>query len=155
LAKVADVVVVNISLEINSEMALFVLLAADGAINRMGTGAVSNKKRDLFIGVTSEPLFPRLMAHLNDEMLNFMGGYDVPDKRGALCKLSIGLQFADGSNNGFGFSYGAKSKGPPIEIARFVSEAVSVTQPWFEAQEKMTGQKEQLQGKDKPWWKLW
>ena len=155
MAKVADIIAVNISLEINSEMALFILLAADGSINRMGTGTVSNKERDLFIGVASEPLFARLMAHLNDEMLKFMGGYDVPDKRGAFCKLSIGLQFADGSTNGFGVIYGAESKGPPREIGVFVKEAVSITQPWYAAQKKMTGQKEAPPVEKKPWWKAW
>jgi hypothetical protein len=116
---------------------------------------VSDKDRVLFIGVTPEPLFPGLMAHLNDQLLQFMGGYDVPNKRGALCKLSIGLQFSNGSNNGFGFNYGTKSKGPPREIAKFIREAVSLAEPWFEAQKKMSPQKEVSTGEKKPWRKVW
>jgi hypothetical protein len=39
-----------VTLHVADEQALVIMLAADGAINRMGTGSVSNTERDLFIG---------------------------------------------------------------------------------------------------------
>ena len=152
MAKVSGVIAVNISLEVDEKQSLFILLAADGSINRLGTGKVNNKENDLFIGITTEPLLSELMMHLTDEMLQFMGGYEIPDQRGASCRLSIGLIFADGEQNGFGFSYGSKSKGPPYEIGEFVIAAVRVTDPWFQAQKRMV---ETSSNENKPWWKLW
>src|SRR5689334_2376454 len=99
MAKVSDIIAVNITLKVDEKQSLFILLAADGSINRLGTGKVNNQENDLFIGITKEPLFPELMKHLTDEMLQFLGGYEIPDQRGALCSLSIGLMFADGEQN--------------------------------------------------------
>lgn len=152
MAKVSDITAVNITLEVNRKHSLFILLADDGSINRLGTGEVYNKENDLYIGITNEPLFSQLMTNLTDDMLQFTGGYDVFDKKGENCDLSIGLVFADQTQDGFGFRYGSKSEGPPKEISNFVVEAVKITQTWYESQKKMTkGSPE----KGKPRWKFW
>jgi hypothetical protein len=75
---VSDITAVNITLSTGEKQALFILLDADGSINRLGTGSVANKDDDLFIGVTKEPLFAKLMGHLDDEMLKYMGGTIFP-----------------------------------------------------------------------------
>jgi hypothetical protein len=150
---VSDISAVHITLEAGDKQALFILLAADGSINRLGTGSVANTDNDLFIGVTEEPLFAKLMGHLDDEMLKYMGGYDVPNQQGVPCKLSIGLSFANAEANGFGFRYGSESEGPPREIIQFVTAAVNLTDPWFRQQKKIVGKAES--GRDKPWWKIW
>ena len=54
--------------------------------------------------------------------------------------MSIGLHFADGTEDGFGFSYGSESQGPPNEIVRFVYAAVEATESWFQSQKKMTSE---------------
>jgi hypothetical protein len=153
MPKVSDIRAVTISLETGGKTALFILLAADGSINRMGTGAVNNKDKDLFIGVTKKTLFDQLMACLDDGMLKHTGGYDVPERRGVTCKLSIGFSFTNGKEDGFGFRYGAESSGPPGEIAQFVMKAVELTDPWFEKQKQMV--KGAGPKRKKPWWKFW
>jgi len=153
MPKVADINAVNITFEKGGKQALFILLAADGTINRMGTGSVSNKDNALFIGVTQERLFDQLMTKLNDDMLDHMGGYDVPEQRGVSCKLAIGLSFANAGDNGFGFRYGSESEGPPRDIIEFVNAAVQLTDAWFHQQKKMVGKADSADRK--PWWKFW
>ena len=137
MPKVADIQLVSITLEIDGKHALFVLLSADGTVNRLGTGAVNNTENDLFIGHSPEPLIEQAKQALTDEMLDYMGGYDAPDQKGPSCRLSISFQFANGDQNGFGFTYGAESDGPPHEIAQFVIAAVKATDPWFKEQKAM------------------
>ncbi len=140
MPKVSDITAAGITLEAGDQQALFVLLAADGTINRLGTGTINNKDNDLFIGMTQEPLFDQLMTSLNDDMLDHMGGYDVPEKNGVPCTLTISLSFANADDNGFGFRYGSESEGPPREIIEFVMAAVRLTDPWFQQQKKMAGE---------------
>ncbi len=135
--KVSDITAVSISLRIAEQTALFVLLAADGTVNRLGTGAVDNEENDLFIGVTQEPLFATLLSHFRDDLLEHLGGYDLPEKLGQPCTLSIGLKFANEDEDGFGFRYGSESQGPPRAIVEVVTTAVRLTDPWFEEQKLM------------------
>jgi hypothetical protein len=137
MQRVSDIAAINISLQVNGESALFILLAEDGTVNRLGTGSAQNQEHDMFIGVTGEPIFSSLLSELTDEMLAYTGSYDIPDQHGAKCRLSIGLSFRDGSENGFGFAYGTDSQGPPREISRFVVSAVELTNPWYESQKQM------------------
>jgi hypothetical protein len=93
MRRVSDIVAVLIFLKVRSEPVLGVLLANDGTINRMGTGSIDNSERSLFIGQTEAPLLPQLLAHLKDEMLDHTGAYDIKEKKGAPCQLSISLKF--------------------------------------------------------------
>ena len=102
----------------------------------LGTGAIDNRENDLFIGIVQEPLFQRLISHLSDDSLKYMGTYDIPDKVGIPCTLSIGLTFDNADNSGFVFQYGSESRGQPQEIASFVTAAVRLTAPWFEEQKQ-------------------
>jgi len=153
IPKVSDIEAVHVTLKIAGKQALFILLTADGTINRLGTGSVKNQDNDLFIGVTQEPLFKRLLANLNDEMLHHLGGYDVPEQLGVPCELSIGLSFAGDDENGFGFRYGSESQGPPREIVQFVTVAVQITDPWFHEQKRMVGNTPSK--RKRAWWKFW
>ena len=137
MPKVADIQLVNITLEIDGKKVLFVLLSQDGTVNRLGKGSVDNTENDLFIGRTPEPLIEQAKTALTDEMLNYMGGYDVPKQKGPACRLSIVFQFANGDENGFGFSYGANSDGPPHEITQFVMAAIEAAEPWYREQKAM------------------
>jgi hypothetical protein len=150
---VSDINAVHLTLVAGEKQVLFILLAADGTINRQGTGALTNTDNDLFIGRTEEPLFANLISYLDDEMMKFMGGYNVEDQRGVPCKLLIGLSFLNAEDNGFGFRYGSESKGPPHEIVQFVTAAVRLTDPWFQQQKKIVSKAKGTGGK--PWWKFW
>ena len=62
----SHIVILTITLEIASKQALFVLLAKDGTVNRMGSGSPSTADGHLFIGRTAPPLLPevgRNVAH--------------------------------------------------------------------------------------------
>jgi hypothetical protein len=136
--RVADIEALMITLHINGQQALFLLLARDGTVNRSGSGTLSNVDADLYIGRVTPTLLNSALAPLTDDMLAFMGGYDIADKSGAECRLSIGLQFKDSSTNGFGFTYGAESQGPPTDIAQFVKHVVGVSEPWYQGQRRLT-----------------
>lgn len=153
MKRVHDIAGVAITLHVRSEQVLFVLLASDGTVNRMGTGSAQCRERHLFIGRTSQPLLPSLLANLTDEMLRFTGGYDVPNQQRDPCRLSIALKFTDGTEDGFGFAYGSLSEGPPTEISAFVRAAVSITDPWYSQQKAIVSNAPSTLSK--PWWRLW
>src|SRR5512139_228530 len=131
MAAVSDIRLLHIALATGGEPALFILLAADGTINRLGRGSSTDEDRTFYIGVTKEPLFENLVWHLSDELLKHMGVYDVPEKRGVPCELTIGFRFADATENGFTFRYGSESIGPPQAIRQFVKAALQITHSWF------------------------
>ena len=153
MPQVSDIDGVSITLKIDGKQSLFILLAADGTINRLGTGAVNNRDKDLFIGRTDQPLLKELLTTLSESSLEHMGGYDVPEKKGALCELTIALSFTNAENNGFAIRYGSESQGPPHEIVEFVRAAVDLTDPWFQEQKQMV--RKAKSNSNKPWWQFW
>lgn len=133
---------VSVTLEIDGVRALFVLLARDGAINRLGTGAVDNSERDLFIGQSQEGLFERYLARVPEEIFQHAGRYELRERAGADCELQILFHGAAGST-GFEFHYGAESEGPPREIVELVVAAVELTEPWYSEQMEMARRAQQ------------
>ena len=143
--------VIMVDLDVDGRQSLVVLLAEDGTVNRLGTGAVSNTERTFFIGRTNEALFAQLREQVEPEWIAHQGAYDVPDKKGSTCTLTIMFKHADGQENSFRFRYGSKSQGPPSDICQFVAEAVRLTDPWYEQQKVSAGGP----ARTKPWWKVW
>ncbi len=133
-----DIHTVTVSLSIDETTSLFVLLSADGSINRMGNGTLSSSDNDMFIGVTREPLFRTFLQSIPEGFFEFQGEYDIPDKKGAACELTI-LCADQGRKmiGGYRFLYGAESDGPPGEICSLVQAAVDLTDPWHEEQKTM------------------
>ena len=144
-----EISAICITIEVEKESVLFILLTEDGTINRSGTGYEHNTENDLFIGITDKSLFFKLRELITDQMLTNMGGYDVPDKKGKNCKLNIALSFEGGHDNGFGFIYGSESQGPPKDICEIVEKAINITDPWYKKQKMM------VKKSNKPWWKFW
>jgi len=136
-----------VMLEIADRKALFILLADDGLVNRLGTGTVDNTENDLYIGHTSDPLFAQLRAQIRPMWMDHFGSYDVPSKAGSVCTLSV-LFNAPGEQGGVRIIYGSESQGPPDDIREFVEEAVRLTDPWYEKQKQIMGPPK----KKKPWW---
>lgn len=128
-----------VTLKINQDTALFILLAEDGTVNRMGDGSLAKEDRDMFIGINREPLFNRFIARVTPEMLKQKGAYQVPNHKGAECELILLLGYR-GSEKvaGFKFLYGSESQGPPPEIADLVRYALELTNPWHEEQKRQT-----------------
>jgi hypothetical protein len=143
--------IIFVKMEVDGRQNLCVLLAQDGLVNRLGTGTVNNSERDLFIGHTNEPLFTQLRDKLRPEWLAHGGTYDIPNKIGRTCTLTILVQDAGGQGYGVGFRYGSRSQGPPLDICQFVTEAVRLTDPWYEQQKSMVSGRPST----RPWWKAW
>jgi hypothetical protein len=142
---------IMVALEVADQPALFVLLADDGLVNRLGTGAVNNTEIDLYIGRTNDPLFAQLREKVRPEWMNHFGSYDIPSKVGSTCSLSVLFKAAEGEEGGVRFRYGSQSDGPPEDIRQFVLEAICLTDPWYEKQKQMAAASK----KKKPWWRLW
>jgi hypothetical protein len=133
-----DLVGIMIRLLIGGDQALFILLGADGSINRMGTGEANIRERDLFIGKTDPALFNAVQRQITPKLLAWLGDRrSDPQPRGASCELTVGFQQADGTESAMIWCYGAESLGPPPEVREFVIAAVEATNPWFQEQKAM------------------
>ncbi len=136
---------ITVTLEVAAQPSLFVLLAADGTINRLGSGAVRNRDRDLCIGTVNDPLFERLLEHVRPEWLTHAAELALPNRVGEDCDLTIDLVGATGEKATLRLVYGSKSEGPPGDIAQFVVKAIELTDPWHKQQKRAA----------KPWWRFW
>jgi hypothetical protein len=126
-----------ITLKVEDEQALFVLLSSDGTVNRAGTGSDENVENDLFIGRTSPEMFEALKSRIRPEALQWEGGYAAPDPAGQTCELTVGFMHNDDSESGCRFRYGSESQGPPEELCDLVMAAIEITNPWYEEQKRM------------------
>ena len=132
---VADVHDLLIDLEVNADRLLFILLSADGSINRIGSGNFKDKNRDMFIGVTDPAIFERMRSHLTEAMLQSLGhSFQRQNLRGAPCKLTLMFQFNDGTSGRSEYLYGSESEGPPSDVVDFVKAAVRETEGWYQEQ---------------------
>lgn len=143
---VADIYTIGITLDVNAERLLFLLLSTDGSINRQGSGTFKNKNHDLFIGRTPDPaIFGSVRSHLTDDMLRageqagLLGHtFQFDNQRGAPCKLEVRFFFKDGTSAGsFAYLYGSESEGPPSFLTDLVRAAVCETEPWYQQQLRM------------------
>lgn len=132
-----NVVAITIALEVASKQSLFILVAADGTVNRLGTGAVNNQEPGLYIGITKEPLFEKLRDEIKPEWLKHLGAYDVPNNVGQICQLTVLIKHSNGEESGLRFRYGSESQGPPGGIGQFVISAIALTEPWYTLQKSM------------------
>jgi hypothetical protein len=136
----SDVDAVFVDMKIGGEVALFILLASDGLANRMGTGAVDNTERDLFIGKIGPEALGAVKKLLTPAFTAWLGqSLADPNPRGPVCELAVGVRMASGKEMVTAWRYGAASLGPPAEIRAFVTRAVELTDPWYAAQKAMAG----------------
>ncbi len=130
---IADVKGISISLTINEIPALFILLAEEGLINRMGTGSLNNTEDALFVGPGDPAIFQQVRSRLTQGILQMLGGeFHCENIRGASCRLTIAFQFKDNTSDGLAFLYGSQSGGPPKEIRIFVIAAGFLTESGYE-----------------------
>ena len=127
-------------LKINDDLSLFGLLAADGSINRLGTGTLNNTEKDMFIGITDPKVFEKLRAQIRPELLRWVGGRADKSLRGKVCELQIHLMLANKREQSIYFKYGSDSLGPPSEVSQFVTAFVETTSPWYEEQKAMVAE---------------
>ena len=129
---------IMVTLMVSGEQSLFIMLGADGSINRVGTGAVDNAERDMFIGRTDPAVFRGLREQITPELLAWCGrSLGDPEPQGAVCELTVGFKRAGGEELLTAWRYGSESQGPPPEVGQFVVAAVRATDLWFERQRAM------------------
>jgi hypothetical protein len=130
-----DIHGILVTLFVDGVQSLFVMLSSDGAISRMGTGAVNNGDMDLFIGEVGPELFRQLRDGIAPELLGWCGHCMAdPDPQGKVCELTLGFRRLDGREMISEWRYGSQSSGPPPEVRQFVVAVVEATNPWFEQQ---------------------
>lgn len=140
----ADVLGIAITLEINGKASLFVRLAADGTINRMGKGTRDTTDRELFIGRVDGAIFQAVLSHVTEDMLKTTGQtFQTETQRGDVCKLTVGFLFKDSTSGGFALLYGSNSAGVPGDVRSLVTAAVRETDQWYENFKRNTAQEPQ------------
>jgi len=126
---VNEIKVIDITLSAEGDLILWIILADDGLVHRMGSGSLLDKDLDVFIGLSNEPLFDELRSYVSAEMLDNAGVYSDPNYKGIPSNLII--TFLD---NGPGvlieYNYGSESVGPPRDIQSFVRAAIAITNDW-------------------------
>jgi hypothetical protein len=124
---------VIVKLAVGGAPCLFVMLGADGAVHRMGSGAAGNTDFDHHVGTAPEPLFQAFMGRISEELFTHAGRYRMPGAEGAPCELVVLFRRDDGGTIAFQFEYGAESAGPPEDVLDLVEAATSVTGAWWTA----------------------
>jgi hypothetical protein len=81
--KISDIGGLSITLDVNEKPSLFILLTADGTINRMGSGTGGDAGGELFIGRTSAGIFEAVRSQLTEATMQRLGqGYEHPNPHG-------------------------------------------------------------------------
>lgn len=141
--KTADIDALSITLDVNDKPSLYVMLAADGTINRMGSGTWENSGGGLFIGKIDPAVFEAARVQVSEAILGLVGQtFQHQNPRGAPCKLSLNFHFKDGSSNGLAFLYGSESEGVPKEVADYVTAVVRATASWYEKFKRTSAEKQ-------------
>ena len=130
--KVDDVRVLWMTLKVDEEDSLLIVLGRDGLVNRQGTGIAGETETLLYIG--SHPkVFERVLESVDEEILQYMGTYKAKERKGAHCRLAVNFEFSDKISKGFVWEYGLESQGPPQELTKIVIEAIETTEPFYQA----------------------
>lgn len=132
-----EIETIIISLAVEDNQSLFILLGENGAIQCMGDGSVDNSDKTIYIGKTTTDLFADLKQCINLQWLQRCGRYTVAQRCGQTCELSIIFKTKH-EEKGIQFVYGAASQGPPADIVHFIHTAVNLITPWHTQQQHKT-----------------
>lgn len=142
---------IMVSLNIDGQVALLVVLGEDGSINRMGDGVIGSGDRDMYIGVTDARSFHQLRARIDPDWLEQGGSYVQQERLGLECELTLVFVGGESDELAIRFVYGSESQGPPGDIGDFVRQSVALTAGWLAQQRQMVAGGLPV----KPWWKFW
>jgi hypothetical protein len=133
----AAVVSIMVTLEVDGEPSLFVLLTKNGTVNRMGTGNDQSPDTNMFIGVTDPSVFNRVLKRSVPVIDQWIGRFDSPDIEGQSCKLVLGFKNLDGTELLSQWAYGSQSIGPPSVVSAIVLESLHATERWYIQQKQV------------------
>jgi hypothetical protein len=131
--QLAQIESVHIQWECGGTLLLSLYMSRSGAVNRAGSGDGDPARALPCMGRSSESLFEQWIEALSSELLAHAGRYEFAERQGEDCQLTLTLG-GEAFETGFAFRYGTESQGPPEEIAELVSEAIRLTDPWYEEQ---------------------
>ena len=138
MAEQHEIVGIMVALLVDGEQTLFLMLGADGSINRIGNGSVDHIERQMFIGMTDPGLFRELRSRVGPGVLHWVGqSMTAAHKEGTACELTVQFRWADGSEGASVWRYGSESRGPHPDVSELVTAAVEATDSWFEKQKAM------------------
>ena len=124
---VADVTSLTVSLDIDGQTSLFILLDRDGTMNRMGSGTADATEEAMVIGPVAPDALDYALEPLEPKWLEKTGTFQMPDPQGRPCELTLMLS-GDEDAQTYTFLYGEKSPGVPPPFRAVVERAVKVTQ---------------------------
>jgi hypothetical protein len=131
--RAADLNTCFITLKYGDRLILVVLLAREGSINRMGD-ATSKADDTWYIGKVQEPLFDQLLEVVPDDLFQYAGRLEIPDRRGIDCELAVVFLHKDGRAVPFEILFGSETQDVPTELLDIVSRAMELTDPWWKKQ---------------------
>ena len=124
---------------------MFILLSADGNIQRSGSGRMGEVKSDLFVGQTNEPLFNKVKEVIKDDVLQIIGKkMTLPNPVGEICTLNLFFS-VDNVLQQIVVVYGQQS-GLPLEILQIVRTMHEVTEPRYQKMVQTTKAPEKKKG---------
>ena len=127
---VADVTSLTVSLDIDGQTSLFILLDRDGTMNRMGSGTADATEEEMVIGPVAADALDYALEPLKPKWLEKTGTFQMPEPQGSPCELTLMLAGEDDANT-YTFLYGEKSLGVPSPFRTVVERAVKVTQETY------------------------
>jgi hypothetical protein len=131
-----DIETILVELLIDGTHSLFLLLSAEGLINRMGSGGLEPPDRQkMYIGKGTPDIFGSVCAMVTPSLLQCFGGkFEARDRKGQTCDLTLVIGLRDGKQLLTRWRYGSKSTGPHPEVRNFVAGALAATDAWFARQ---------------------
>jgi hypothetical protein len=125
---------VLVTLHIDGEQKLFLMLTNDGMIRRAGDGSEDCIDADVFIGKSDGKEFAKIVALSGDVINKWLGSYAAPKQTGKPCKLVVGFRDTNEGEVLSEWEYGTESQGPPPEVGSLVVCAVRATDSWHQQQ---------------------
>jgi hypothetical protein len=123
---------VMVTIEIDNQIRLFILLARDGTINRRGNGSLADPDAPLCVGMVDESVFRTFASQVPGHIFKFQGIYDLKDKPGKPARLILAFKDDEtGQNYGFEIRYGSESPDVPQELMALVNLASRLTGEWY------------------------
>lgn len=126
---------IMIKLEADGKDRFYIALDSAGSINRSGTGRMMDEHDNLYIGLTKEPIFKKLIDNMSDTILKCVSKVcNIPCKckEDIPCKLTVSFQIGQQTETAI-FVYGYRC-GLPIELRSLLKNAFELTQSWYDNQ---------------------
>lgn len=121
---------VELKLIVSDDVYLQIVLYRSGMVNRRGNGETANGP--LAMGRPEEPVFEAWVDALAqiDPMLEHTGRYQMPEPKGEPSELIISLS-GESLDQGYAFTFGSDSMGPPEEFVALMDLALDLTEDWY------------------------